>query len=72
MTIKTITFQQNRVIDWEDCIVLKSFDDLVVLAFPFHEDTPNFNLNIADAFNLRNALDDVLKQKFLNAPKGDY
>lgn len=72
MTIKTITFQQNRFIDWEDCIVLKKYEDLVVLAFPFHEDTPNFHLNIADAFNLRNALDEVLKQKFINAPKGDH
>ena len=71
MPIKTVTFKQNHVISWDDCVVLQSCGDLVVMAFPFHEDTPNFHLSIADAFNLRNALDEVLKQKFLPAPKGD-
>lgn len=69
MTIKTVTFDPNSVFYREDCVVIKSSEDLVILAFPFHEDTPNFHLSVADAFNLRNALDEVIKQKFLNPPK---
>ncbi|GIO40179.1 hypothetical protein J41TS12_50400 [Paenibacillus antibioticophila] len=55
-----------------DALVLRRVENepSVKLAFPFHEDTPNFDLSIPEALDLRNALDDVIGPiKMLQSPK---
>lgn len=57
----------------EDCIVLRSLNgyQLIEVAFPFHEDTPNFRLTISQALDLRDALNELTKVRFLETPKED-
>lgn len=55
-----------------DCIVLRMFDKdspHVDMAFPFHEDTPNFKLTISEAMDLRNAIDQLLDIKLIERPR---
>ena len=55
-----------------DCIVLRVFDKDSVhmdIAFPFHEDTPNFQLTIAEAMSLRSAIDELIDIKLLEKPR---
>lgn len=57
-----------------DCIALRMFDKdsmHIELAFPFHEDTPNFNLSISEAMDLKNAIDQLLDIKLLEKPRGN-
>lgn len=66
MTIKTIVF--NPLYKYphnEDCVVLKRIENGIVMSFPFHEDTPNFYLSVADALTIRNAIDELLQTKLL-------
>lgn len=55
-----------------DCIVLRMFDKdsaHVDMAFPFHEDTPNFKLTISEAMDLKNAIDQLLDIKLIERPR---
>ena len=72
MTIKTVAYGSQSLFCQEDCIVLKSNKYGVTIALPFHEDTPNLHFSVAEAMELRNAIDEVLKIKYLAAPKGDF
>jgi hypothetical protein len=52
-------------------MVLRKFDDSneITLAFPFHEDTPNFRLTISEAWDLKNAIDQLIDIKLLEKPR---
>ncbi|MGD6899314.1 hypothetical protein [Bacillus infantis] len=55
-----------------DCIVVRMFgkeSTSIDMAFPFHEDTPNFTLTISEALDLRNAIDSLIDIKLLEKPK---
>lgn len=57
-----------------DCIVVRMFDKdstHIDLAFPFHEDTPNFSLTLSEAMDLKNAIDQLLDIKLLEKPRGN-
>lgn len=76
MAIKVIQIN-NRLYptsEKSDLIVLRMFDKdsaFVDLAFPFHEDTPNFKLTIAEAMDLKNAIDQLIDIKLLEKPRGN-
>jgi len=70
MTIKTVNFHSRFAAGpgETDCIVLRTREanpSHIEVAFPFHEDTPNFILTIPEAMALRNALDQLSEIKFL-------
>lgn len=74
MPIKAITINSKLYPYHEksDCIVLRMFDKdstHIDIAFPFHEDTPNFHLTISEAIELRNAIDQLIDIKLLEKPK---
>ncbi len=71
MAIEIVPFSTRLIGSDEDCIVLKhhkrvdgSIGD-IEMAFPFHEDTPNFTLNLREAMELRNAIDRLYEIKFI-------
>lgn len=73
MPIKTVEFR-SRLYPYlqNDCIVVRMLDkdsQHIELAFPFHEDTPNFILTISDAMDLRNAIDQLIDIKLLEKPR---
>ncbi|WP_313430877.1 hypothetical protein [Siminovitchia terrae] len=74
MPIKVIPIN-NRLYPLEeksDCMVLRKFEKdstRIDIAFPFHEDTPNFNLTISEALDLRNAIDQLIDIKMLERPR---
>lgn len=73
--IKSIPFQNSRYFSGpeSDVIVLRRIEreQTIKLSLPFHEDTPNIDLTIAEALNLRNALDELIGTiKQLEPPKG--
>lgn len=71
--IKTVTFHNFRHFanPDDDCLVLRRVGDEnnVAMSFPFHEDTPNFDLTVGEALDLRNALDELVDVKILEAPR---
>lgn len=74
MSIKTVPITSRFYPYYKnsDCIVLRKFErdsDRLELAFPFHEDTPNFNLTISEALDLRNAIDQLIDIKMLERPR---
>ena len=76
MPVKTVEIDASLAFNSniEDCMVLRlsgQFEHLVEIAFPFHEDTPNFRLSIPQALSLRNAIDDLIKVNFIEVPKED-
>lgn len=55
-----------------DCIALRMFGkdaQQIEMSFPFHEDTPNFKLQISEALDLRNAIDQLIDLKMLERPR---
>lgn len=75
MAIKVIEIN-NRLYptgEKSDVIVLRMFDKdslFVDLAFPFHEDTPNFKLTILEAMDLKNAIDQLIDIKLIEKQGG--
>lgn len=75
MAIKVIEIN-NRLYptgEKSDVIVLRMFDKdsaFVDLAFPFHEDTPNFKLTITEAMDLKNAIDQLIDIKLIEHQGG--
>lgn len=64
--IRTVIFRdQMYPYNLDDCVVLQRNTSTINIAFPFHEDTPNFRFSIAEAMTLRNALDEILNIKLL-------
>ncbi|TKH43428.1 hypothetical protein C1I60_14115 [Paenibacillus terrae] len=66
--IKTVTFRNYRFFtDADDCIVLRRVDKepSIKVSLPFHEDTPNLDLTLAEALSLRNAIDELVDLKLL-------
>lgn len=76
MAIKVVLIN-NRLFpltEKSDCVVLRMFEKdstTIDLAFPFHEDTPNFRLSISEALDLRNAIDQLIDVKLLEKPRGN-
>lgn len=75
MAIKTVTFTGSLYpyAEKSDCVVLKMADKnalCIEVAFPFHEDTPNFRLSISEALDLRNAIDNLIDLKMFEKPRG--
>lgn len=73
MTIKTVQIT-GGFFDSEDCVVLKNSgknSNYIIMALPFHEDTPNLTMTIAEAMDLRNALNELTKVGFLELIKED-
>ncbi|GIO57962.1 hypothetical protein [Paenibacillus cineris] len=73
--IKSIPFQNFRYFSGpeSDAIVLRRIEreQTIKFSLPFHEDTPNIDLTISEALNLRNALDELIGPiKQLEPPKG--
>lgn len=62
--IKTVTFRNWRFYcaHDSDAIVLRRVagEQIIKMAFPFHEDTPNMDFDVSEALDLRNALDDLI------------
>lgn len=57
----------------QECIVLRRQDrdsNIIDMAFPFLEDTPNIQLSFADALTLRNAIDDLVSIKLIERTGG--
>lgn len=74
MAIKVVPIHSFFGSSANDCMVLRMFDrDSVAIdiSFPFHEDTPNFKLTIAEAMDLRNAIDQLIDIKLLEKPRGN-
>lgn len=74
MTIRTVQIDSSSFIPSDDCVVLRNIgnhNEFVEIAFPFHEDTPNFRLTIPQAMDMRNAIDELIKVNFIEAPKGE-
>lgn len=74
LAIKTVKFAGGLFPYGEDsdCVVLRMADKNALgieVAFPFHEDTPNFRLSISEALNLRNAIDSLIDLKMLEKPR---
>lgn len=74
--IKTVHFNDFRghsSIEQNDCIVLRRSDyvgaTFINVAFPFHEDTPNFTLTVPEALTLRNVIDELVVVKMLGEPE---
>lgn len=73
MAIKTVQIT-GGFFDSEDCVVLKNAgndSNYIIMALPFHEDTPNLTMTIAQAMDLRNALNELTKVQFLELTKED-
>ncbi len=73
MAIKTVQIDAATFVPTDDCIVLRSLNGypFIEMAFPFHEDTPNFRLTISQALHLRDALNELTKVRFLEVTKED-
>ena len=57
-----------------DCVVLRRIDkdsSHIDVSFPFHEDTPNFRLEITESMDLRNAIDQLIDIKMIEKPRGN-
>ena len=71
MTIKTIPIRSKfHPYLNNDCIVLRIWEPSpqhIELSFPFHEDTPNFNLTISEALHLRNAINQLIDIKLIES-----
>ncbi|MEK5417070.1 hypothetical protein [Paenibacillus sp. FSL L8-0708] len=65
--IQTVKFTSFLTGSQDDIIVLQRYgsDYGIVLALPFHEDTPNIRLTVPESFELRNAIDELLAVKLL-------
>lgn len=73
MLIKSVQFR-SRLYPYlqNDCAVVRMLDkdsQHIEIAFPFHEDTPNFILTIPEALDLRNAIDQLIDIKLLKKPR---
>lgn len=64
--IRTVTFKRRFHFGGseEEAVVLRRCEtsSTIDLSFPFQEDTPNIELDLAQAMNLRNALNDLIGQ----------
>lgn len=73
MVVKVVTFRNGLYPYNEDsdCIVLRKMEGspYIDIAFPFHEDTPNFKLTISETMNIRNAIDQLIDIKLLEQPR---
>lgn len=61
--IRTVAFKGYKFFEnREDVIVIRRIESeqMIKVALPFHEDTPNFDLTMAEAMDLRNALNDLI------------
>ncbi|ACT00256.1 hypothetical protein [Paenibacillus sp. JDR-2] len=54
-----------------DCIVFRRVEgsNCITMAFPFHEDTQNFDLHVTDVMNIVSALNRLIDVKLLELPK---
>ncbi|GGN64533.1 hypothetical protein [Oceanobacillus indicireducens] len=73
MPIKSVQFR-SRLYPYSqnDCAVVRLLDknsQHIEIAFPFHEDTPNFILTISEALDLRNAIDELIDIKLIEKQK---
>ncbi|MGO4375080.1 hypothetical protein AB4Z21_30870, partial [Paenibacillus sp. MCAF20] len=70
--IKTIVLGSAESFRTEDCLILQS-DTIgqqlfVRIAFPFHDFTPK-TLTVSEVLSIRNAIDEMISVKLLDAPK---
>jgi hypothetical protein len=74
MPVKVVTVRGYFLSEEKnDCMVLRMVNrgsTEIDIAFPFHEDTPNFKLSISEALDLRNAIDQLIDIKMLEKPQG--
>ncbi|SDD28507.1 hypothetical protein SAMN02799630_02838 [Paenibacillus sp. UNCCL117] len=75
-SVEFADFRGHPSIERNDCIVLRRVEYVgslnVNIAFPFHEDTPNFTLTVPEALTLRNAIDDMVAIKMIGEPAPNY
>lgn len=72
MAIKTVQIEGYDSSYSEDCIVLKNAakgSNRIIMALPFHEDTPNLSMTTAEAMDLRNALDELVRVPLIEHKK---
>lgn len=72
MAIKTVQIDGCDFSYSEDCIVLKNASrdsNYIIMALPFHEDTPNLRMTISEAMDLRNALDALIRVPLIEYKK---
>ncbi|WP_433581558.1 hypothetical protein [Paenibacillus amylolyticus] len=74
--IRTVTFKRNFHFGGseEEAVVLRRHESnsTIDLSFPFQEDTPNIELGMSQAMDLRNALNDLIGPVLsLQTPKSD-
>lgn len=73
MPIKTVQFSSGLYPYMKnDCVALRMSDKNsahVEMAFPFHEDTPNFMFTVSEAMDFRDAIDKLIDIKLLEKPK---
>ena len=77
MAVKVIPINNRLypVDEKSDCIVLRMFDKDSIhmdIAFPFREDTPNFELTISEAMDLKNAIDQLIDIKLIEKPRRNH
>ncbi|OMF35238.1 hypothetical protein BK133_11035 [Paenibacillus sp. FSL H8-0548] len=70
--IKTVVIGSVEPFRTEDCLILQS-DTIgnqlfIRLAFPFHDFNPK-TLNVSEALSIRNAIDELIYVKLLDAPR---
>ncbi|MEC0239454.1 hypothetical protein P4H66_06240 [Paenibacillus dokdonensis] len=70
--IKVVSLNSSSYWQREQCIALRrnGAENTIDASFPFLEDTPNFCMTVSEAFDLRNALDNLIGPiKQLEPPK---
>ncbi|MEF3312579.1 hypothetical protein PV433_27185 [Paenibacillus sp. GYB004] len=76
ITVPFNNFRGYPSIEQNDCVVLRRPNYPtgmhIEIAFPFHEDTPNFTLTVPEALTIRNAIDDLVAVKMLGEPEPRY
>lgn len=68
--IEMVTISPKYPYRHPDCIVLRRLEGAVEIAFPFHEDTPNFILGIGEALDLQHVLQDLINVKLIMTKGG--
>ncbi|GIO22457.1 hypothetical protein [Oceanobacillus sp. J11TS1] len=80
MPVKIVPFESRFLPnpnDKNDCIVIRNVRSFgggtgnIELAFPFHEDTPNFQLSLQEAMELRNAIDEAYHIKLIEQKENE-
>ncbi len=57
--IRAVKFQNGVCFPTEDVIIMRRIENTVEIALPFHQDTPNLQMSVSEAYSLLRALDEV-------------